>query len=33
MLNLDQFNPKVAELHDLATKYQAIEIKGLDDKD
>jgi len=33
MLNLDQFNPKVAELHELATKYQAIEIKWIEDKD
>jgi len=32
-LNMDSFNPKVAELHDMATKYRGIVIKGIDDKE
>lgn len=32
-LEIDNFNPTVAELHELAEKYKELTIDGLDDKD
>jgi len=32
-LNLDVFNPKKAELSEIASKYRGLTINGIDDKE